>query len=161
MNYKVWLRGFAAGMVLSSILFAITTSDEDVPEKADDAGSVSAAGDAVIYPEDQVMYTEDQVQEKLKVERERVLAEIDVNHPSQMQSIVAIQNGVSAQEVSSMLEQVGLIEDQTSFLSLMQDMKLISKIKVGVYTFNGEPTEVEILQKIVGQSTWDQANQGS
>ncbi|TGY91491.1 aminodeoxychorismate lyase [Petralouisia muris] len=83
----------------------------------------------------------------------RIFTEPAVDRESGRDVTVRLQEGMSAQELGSLLEEKGLVDNGILFAIQLKLSALEDKLKSGKYTLNTSQTAEEMIQVLAGEET--------
>lgn len=91
-----------------------------------------------LFPADQTVYTQTEVDELLAQQA----GEHDVEYA------FYIRRNMNLTEVAEMLALFELVEDEQAFIEKVKQSRSSTRIQVGTYTFQGKPTEEQLIEAI-------------
>lgn len=157
---KSLLAGLGIGLIVGTLLLQTMGAAERLenrgpvtePEELDEARlelEADRLGYALVV-KDAVYYSEAELASQLEEARQQVLAEAEQTVRDRWSFVIAA--GTRPSGVADMLLALELIDDKDVFLAELKERRMTTKIRSGVYRFEGEPDMDEIIQTITFDS---------
>jgi cell division protein YceG involved in septum cleavage len=130
----------AAGPLPQAVESGATVADEAALQEA-----ASRFGYRLLKDGEKV-YTAEEV-ERIREQLRQETNDASAANVQEKRSFV-ITPGMSSEKVGEILAGLELIENEEQFMQLMNERKLHKKIRTGTYTFSGNPSADEIIERI-------------